>query len=390
MKRLSRDAWLGGGVIALLLLVTAVGAIYQARQQVSAQSRPLTVASTAPEGARALWLWLEALDYPVSAAITETFALPPQTGVVLVLEPSQAVTEEVWETLTPWLEQGGTLIVAGERYGAQTVLDHFDFELHYFDTPVVTLTAQTPLWFSPPLTMPVPLKTRAYFTTDRADFTTHFAVGDKPVLVSFQEQRGRVFLCATPYPFSNAGLKHPGNAALVLNLLVGRPDGSVWFDEWHHGARVLVRAGPETWLRTTAVGHALLYSAGVIFVALLLHGQNFGRPFVPPQLRYRRAPIEYITAIANLHRRAGHRADALRTYHRQLKRALGQRYRLDPDLPDPEYVALLESYIPTLDAPALRDLLRNLRRSDVSEREMLQLVHAAVEQMKTYGLKAGQ
>lgn len=384
MKRMSKDAWLSGGVVALLFLVTLIGAVYQARLESSAQSLPLTTASTAPEGARALWLWLESLGYPVSDGIGETFALPPQTGAVLLLAPTERVTDAEWETLTPWLEQGGTLIVAGDRYGTQMALDHFEFTLRYFDTPVVTLTAQTPLWLSPPLTQPVTLESRAYLATDRADFTTHFAVGDKPVLVSFKVQRGQVFLCATPHPFSNAGLKDPGNAALVLNLLAGRRARGVWFDEWHHGARLPVRAGPETWLRTTAIGHALLYSAGVIFVALLLHGQNFGRPFIPPQFRYRRPPIEYITAIANLHRRAGHRADALRTYHRQLKRALGRRYRLDPDLPDPEYVALLATCAPTVDAPALRALLRALRRTDVGEAEMLQLAHAAVEQMKVH------
>ena len=60
-----------------------------------------------------------------------------------------------------------------------------------------------------------------------------------------------------------------------------------------------------------------------------------------PRDTTRRSPLEFINAMANLHRRAGQRRAALRHYHDQLKRRLGRRYRLDPSLHDAEYVTRL-------------------------------------------------
>jgi hypothetical protein len=96
-----------------------------------------------------------------------------------------------------------------------------------------------------------------------------------------------------------------------------------------------------------------------------------------PADRARRAPLEYITAIANLNRRAGHRTAVLQDTHDRLKRHLGHRYRLSPDLPDAEFVTQLSEYNPALDAAALRDLLRRLSQTDVGEAEMVRLVAAA-------------
>ena len=87
----------------------------------------------------------------------------------------------------------------------------------------------------------------------------------------------------------------------------------------------------------------------------------------------RRAPLEYITAIANLKRRAGHRAAVLSHYRHRLKRSLGRRYRLDPTLSDEEYVSQLAKLNPNLDNIALRNLLTRLRRRPGNETEMIQL-----------------
>jgi len=196
------------------------------------------------------------------------------------------------------------------------------------------------------------------------------------VVVSFALGKGRVILSAAPYAFSNAGLKEPGNPALVLNLILISPaSGAVWFDEWHHGVRPVDSqvVGPEDWLRRTPAGRALLYVAGVIFLAVLLRGRRFGRPVPLPGEITRRAPLEYISAIANLGRRAGHRRAVLQQYRQRLKRRLGQRYRLDPTLNDAEYAARLAEYNPGLDAEALRRLLARLQRPNVNESEMIQL-----------------
>ncbi len=380
MKRLSRDSWLAIGLLAVLVLVTIVAAIYQAQGQES--DLPLASFSSAPNGARALRLWLSELGYPVSDEVDSTFHLTQETGLVLVLEPSTGITTDEWETIDAWVEEGGTLVLAGERWGALSTARHYDLTLAYLneESKAITLTAQTPLLVSPPLTNPANAHPQAYFKiADDADtdfdFVTHLAAGDRPVLVSCEIGDGRVILSATTFPFSNAGLKEAGNPQLVANLIAAatRP-GVIWFDEWHHGmrSRQAQVLGPEQWLRRTPAGRSLLYAAAVIFVALVLGGRRFGRPIPLPKSSARRAPLEHITAIANLNRRAGHRAAVLLHHRQRLKRELGKRYRLNPTLPDDEYVIQLSQFNPNLDADALRNLLARLRQRTASESEMVQ------------------
>jgi hypothetical protein len=66
-------------------------------------------------------------------------------------------------------------------------------------------------------------------------------------------------------------------------------------------------------------------------------------------------------------------------YHQQIKRKLGQRYRLDPGMDDNEYVRVLASYNSSLEKDELLNLLKRLKRKDISETEM---VHLAAEAAK--------
>jgi hypothetical protein len=140
--------------------------------------------------------------------------------------------------------------------------------------------------------------------------------------------------------------------------------------------------GPTNWLRRTPAGRSLIFTALVIFLAIVLNGRRFGRAITPPKIKLRRAPIEHITAIANLNRRAGHRRNTLQKYHHWLKRDLGRRYRLNPTLPDKEYVRQLAAYNPQIDQEALSRLLAELRQSDLRESRLVELAAEAAQWMQ--------
>jgi hypothetical protein len=72
----------------------------------------------------------------------------------------------------------------------------------------------------------------------------------------------------------------------------------------------------------------------------------------------------------------------LQHYREQLKRGLGQRYRLNPTLPDHEYLAQLAKFKPDLDRAALASLLARLDQGQVSENEMVQLAAAVADWLK--------
>ncbi len=378
MKIKSREFWWGLAVAALLILVTTLSAIQQSN---NTAAPALASDSAQKDGALALYRWLAALEYTVSAETGDTYAVPASTGIALVLEPGIPISALEWRTLDRWIEEGGALILAGDQAGTALTIEHYDVSLRYLMSDTVTLTAQTPLWLAPPLTAPVPIQARTYLDLRRDDCVVHFAVDDRPVIVSFTQGKGRVILSAAPFPFSNAGLKEPGNALLILNMLNALPQkGGIWFDEWHHGKQGAGAVdSPGKWLQRSSTGHALIFTAIVIFAAIALQGRRLGRHV--PLLRQitPRAPLEYITAIANLRRRAAHRYAELQYYDQALKRHLGRPYGINPQLPDKEFVQTLQSVNPGMDAAGLLQLLTQLQQPNVSENEMQRLAQKVAQ-----------
>ncbi len=372
MKRPHSDTWLALGLILLMAVVLFAAALRQVEEP---QAPALASFSNAPNGTRALSLWLEKLNFQVNDRAGSTYFVPADTALVLLLEPDMVLDSE-WEVLDKWIEQGGVLLLAGSQTGANLAAGHFDFDLQYIASTAGPLTLQVPVIGSPALRTPVVAHASSYYTTNRTDYVSHLGMEQGPVVVSFPQGKGRVILCAAPFLFTNQGLKEPGSAEFVLHLLSGVWRKTAWFDEWHHGQRGTDPdeiVGFEQWLPGTPAGQAILYSLAVIFIALLLSGRAFGRPLPLPRQTARRAPLEYITALAYLSQRAGHRRATMQQYYIQLKRELGRRYRLDPTLPDREYVAELQRMRPDLDAPALLGLLQRLQRTQIGEREMVQL-----------------
>jgi hypothetical protein len=371
---ISRDTWLALGLVTVLMLVTIAAALQQSRSA----HIPFLSTSSAPDGTLALQLWLDELGYSVVDETPAAFELPAGTDLLIILQPLIPITAADWETIDAWVDSGGTLILAERPFWYETSAAHYEFQTLVLSEATPALTTQTPLLTSPPLTAAAPVRSEFFLASERTDFVTHLAIEDRPVLVSFEQGRGRVILSATPYPFSNLALKDEANAALVLNLIaLSARRGGVWLDDWHHGVAGSSIVGPDQWLRSTSFGHALLFVAGAVFFALLLRGRRFGRPVPLPHEIRRRGPLEHVNAIANLNRKAGHRDPVLQQYRMRLKRHLGRRYRLDPSLADREYVEALAAYNPALDRADLLDLLGQLARPRVSEGELLKLAARA-------------
>jgi hypothetical protein len=372
-KQRSTERLLALAIFLMLGLLTIIAAVRQMQDQAVP---PLASFSSAPDGAHALELWLRELGYTIHEETLPAFEPPAEADLILMLEPLPGMTEEEWAALDKWVDRGGTLVVAGYRLGSALAIRHFDFNLVWGEA--TTVRVQTPLFGAPPLNPPDTTTARVFLSANHTNFVTHAAAGSRPVVVSMPQGNGRVILSSIVTPFSNSGLKQPGNGALALNIISAGNDtgrGVIWFNEWHHGIRATRAAvtGPAQWLRRTPAGRSLLYTAAVIFLGLALTGQRFGRPVPVAKETRRRAPLEFIKAIANLNRRSGQRTAVLAQYHQWLKRRIGHRYRLDPALPDDVYVRQLAAYNTDLDTAALQSLLTRLRRQRVSEREMVEL-----------------
>ena len=377
MRKLSPDVKLGIGIILLLVVITTFAVLQRGNEQVYPT---LSSVSSAPDGALALKLWVKELQYEVDDHVLANFAPPEDSSILFMLEPLFP-TEDELASVDKWVEEGGTLIAIGEQYGMYSLIDHYEFSFNYLPSNEGVPSNETPLLDSPSSSDLKNTKIGIALGSDRDDYVVLISFQNQPVLVSFEQGKGRVILGTVTEAFTNAGLKQSGNPELVLNILaLARNKGTVWFDEWHHGVQSGEQVlGPTDFLRQTPIGRALLFVTFAVFIAFFLQGRGFGRPVPLPQEIKRRGALEHVTGIANLSRRAAHRSSVMLQYHNQLKRKLGQRYRLDPAMNDEEYVNTLAGYNPSLDKNELLNLLKRLKRTNLSETEM---VHLAVEAAK--------
>jgi len=377
MKKLPPDVKLGIGIILLLVVITTFAALQRGAEQVYPA---LSSVSSAPDGALALKLWVRELQYNVDEQVLSSFTPPENSSILFMLEPLFP-TEGDMTAVDKWVEDGGTLIAIGEQYGMYSLIDHYKFYFNYLPRTDGAPSNETPLMDSPSALDLNNAKVRIALGSERDDYVTLVSFQNQPVLVSFEQGKGRVILGTVTGAFTNAGLKQTGNPELVLNILaLARNKGTVWFDEWHHGVQSGEQVlGPTEFLRRTPVGRALLFVTFAVFLAFFMQGRGFGRPVPLPQEIKRRGALEHVTGIANLSRRAAHRSAVMMQYHAQIKRKLGQRYRLDPGMDDEVYVNTLAGYNPSIDKNELLNLLKRLKRTKLSETEM---VHLAVEAAK--------
>jgi hypothetical protein len=383
-KRRLSNAWQAGLILLVLLGVLVIAALLTPNK---ADLPALSSRSAQPDGAKALYAWLEKMGYHVSNQSTGVFAVPDGVKAVFLLDPDPAVPimAQEWRKLDQFIQDGGILVAAGELSGSETVARHYGFSVTG-DGAGHSIGVFVPVLKSPPLDFSkINVLSKYRFTTSNLDYLPVLVEFIHPYAVEQSIGKGRVILVADSVLFNNVGLKNPGAAKLLLNLLTPIPHGSaVWFDEWHHGERGIVsaeetRSGLSDWLIFTPAGRSVLWVLIVAFVGLALMGIYFGRPLAEEKDNTRRAPLEFVTALARLNQRAGHRGEILGSYYRRLKRSLIQRYRIDPDLSDREIESFLAETHPEIDAPALANLLERLKQPRPSEQDMVDIAHQAAE-----------
>ncbi len=377
--KLTRDTWLAIGILVMLVLVTSVAAMQGTNKT---DDLPYLSTSSAPNGTRALDLWLNKLGYPTANAFTLSFAPDSDIDIIFIIQPTYSITDSEWELLDQWIQRGGTLILAGSNPVTNEALAHFDFRFAYLPAQAEQISAALPILRSPVLESKVDLVTNIGLISERADYTPLITAKGKPIILTYRQGAGRIILSTAPKIFTNVELKNEPTATLVLNLLTftGKK-GTVLFDEWHRGFRSQGVVGLSQWLQQTSGGHAILFTVFAVFIALIVQGRQFGRPIPLKHELKRRGPMEHVTAIANLNRKAGHIKEVARQYHQRLKRHFGQRYRLDPSMRDEDYVEALAGYNSAIDKEKLLRLLKRLTQPNVGEAELLKLSAEAARWM---------
>lgn len=125
---------------------------------------------------------------------------------------------------------------------------------------------------------------------------------------------GRILIFADARPLSNGQASDDPLAALAVRAAIAytAPGDTVFFNEFHHGVRGL---GSPTeavagFFFGSPRGHALFHLGVVAFLAVAVAGVRFGAPADPPRDE-RRSPLEHVSALGALYRRAEARETAV-------------------------------------------------------------------------------
>jgi hypothetical protein len=330
----------------------------------------MSVRSIAPDGAMALSLWFEQSGYHVQQVLSSPIKFG-QIDTLFVLDPIFPYPDADIVRIRDWVEEGHTLVVAGQSvYALNDLLDAFDVSLRYISIDKTVLSPPLPTLNSPPVNA-VEVGAAYAIVSDRDDLVTHLSRDDDALLVSFRQGEGTVWVSGMMQPFTNQGLSDEQNARLILNFVANLSENAViGFDEARHGFQEGA-ASLTGWLVGSPAGWGILTTLVLTLIFLGLHGRRFGRIVPIPQERLQREPVEYIQAIANLFRRSGQREVMLRHYGGQLRRRLSERYSLDPRLSDDELVKSVAFRDTDIDPAALRNVFRQLSRNKLSEDELL-------------------
>jgi len=371
-----RDLLLIAALFGVLIAFVVVG---PSRTPPLAPDAPTTY-SRAPTGALVLYEWMRAMGYDARRLEYRPFELTDEDAVLVMLNPSAAISKDHARHIRTWVERGGTLIFAEDTPALFSISNALFDELQVRMT-VITGTqeiervpALQPVFDQPPV-RELNVRPRRALAPQRNDYAPLFGAAGQTLIAGIRVGQGYAYISATTHPFTNSGLRDRQHAALVLNMLRRAPPGGrILFDEYHHG--LVAPPAPTDGLLRTPWGWAGIYAVTVTALFLLLGGRRFGRAVPLREEVERRSSAEYVESIADLYQRGGKRAYMLRHFYASFKRRLAQPYGINPQVDDREFVYQLARVRP-IDEAALLALLAQLRATPASDAELLRVVAAA-------------
>ncbi|MGA8620104.1 MAG: DUF4350 domain-containing protein [Candidatus Sulfotelmatobacter sp.] len=285
--------------VGLLLVMTLV-AWLSSNQSNRGEGSPSSY-NVQRRGAKAAYLLLQKSGYPVERWKQAPAQLPTDAnGVLLVLAgPDSYPRAEEMSGIVRFLLRGGTVLIAGVRPGAfvpQAAVKAGELRVGYTECKAVAPTL---------LTRGGPISQDGDLVWDSAkdSAVVHFVVHskddskDKPVVVSYGVDRGRVIWWASALPLTNAGIRDRKNLDLLLNS-IGESRRVLW-DEYYHEEHAMAsaRAGNPAQLWALA-------QVGFLGLLVILTFSRRSGPVLPLVRESRLSPLEFVETLGSVFHRA--------------------------------------------------------------------------------------
>jgi len=356
--------WAGAFMLIVMLALTFLS------QDEEESSIPSTY-SAQRSGAKAAFLLLQQAGYKVQRWEQTPTTLPsnPAHTVLVLVSPFRAPTSDEKNALQTYLDRGGKVLVTGRS--ASIYVPQAETE----NEPAISPVAKE---YQPQLLTPltrggaIQMSPGAYWKGPATSSLAHYSDGDRPIVVSYKAGLGEVIWWGASTPLTNAAIAKSGNMALLLNSL-GQPDEvQVYWDEYFHGEQSsLIRyAGDPPLL------FGLLQTL-LVFLALLFTFSRRNGPIHPLPQPSRLSPLEFISTLGKLYRRANAVHSALAIPYARFRAQAARQLGINQDVPADDLARALKNRMRYKDdslAELLRQIENALHSPELQEAQALELV----------------
>lgn len=319
---------------------------------------------------------LQALEFRV----TEIEAMQParldRLDVLFLWKLDEALDTQEIEEIHYFVEDGGTLIVAGDHESLDSLLSDYGLEMRHASRPL-KISRRIPVnsIFPNHPVDEIHSNTNAAIQSMGRDMAPLFGQETDYSVVTFREGDGRVFFMSCPDIFTSFGLKDERNAMFLYNLLTTLPHRArIGLAEWHYYAFDSTETADPLFylLFKTPGGLGLAYIGLVVFLFLILRGRRFGKPLVVEET-HRRVSSEYVFAMTALYQKGNTRPAILKQIRDTFRLDLAARWGINSNLETTTFVEEIAKRKP-IDTDELQQLLTALESDgDISEARLLSL-----------------
>ena len=296
--------------------------------------------------------------------------------VLFLWQLHRELDEKEIEEIYGFVEDGGTLIVAGDDESLNSLLLDYGLEMrkasHSLETsrriPIEPIFPNRPV-------------NEVYSNTDYAiqsserDIAPLYGQGEDYSIVTFGEGEGRALFISCPDIFYRNGLQDNRNATFLYNLMTIFPHRARigLAEDYYYAVGSASEANPLMYLLfNTAGGLGVVYIGVIVFLFLILRGRRFGKPLTLEET-HRRVSSEYVHAMTALYQKGDTRRAILKQIRDTFRSNLAARWHINPNLETVSFVEEIARREP-IDIKELQTLLTEMEtRGDISEARLLSI-----------------
>jgi hypothetical protein len=372
--------WAGVFMLVVILALTFVS------QDEEESGIPSTY-STQRSGAKAAFLLLQQSGYSVQRWEQSPSDLPadPAHTVLVLASPFRAPTRDEKNALQTYLDRGGKVLATGRS--ASIYVPQAETE----NEPVPSPVAKE---YQPQLLTPltrggaIRMSPTAYWKGPATSSLAHYSDGDRPIVVSYKAGLGEVIWWGASTPLTNAYIAQSGNMALLLNSLGQPGDVQIYWDEYFHGEQ------------SSLIGYAGdpplkfgLLQTLLVFLALIFTFSRRNGPIHPLPQPSRLSPLEFVSTLGKLYRRANAVHSALAIPYTRFRAQAARQLGINQDVPAADLARALKNRLRYKDdslAELLQQIetaLRNPELREVQALELVQQLNRHAQDLHTQNLK---